>query len=89
MLQNAAYWHLLPSNSARRVKPPKTKKPKMEFFNDDECKLLIQSLTELTGNKLKYKVAILLDIFSGVRREELIGLEWYDEEKDIWGDKWI
>ena len=125
----------------RRCK--KTKKPKMEFFNDDECKLLIQSLTELTGSKLKYKVAILLDIFSGVRRGELIGLEWsdvdfknetininkstqylpengifdkdtktessnrivpipdyitktlleykewYDEQKDIWGDKWI
>lgn len=78
MLQNAVYWQLLPSNPARRVKPPKTKKPKMEFFNDDECKLLIQSLTELTGSKLKYKVAILLDIFSGVRRGELIGLEWSD-----------
>ena len=143
MLQNAVYWQLLPSNPARRVKPPKTKKPKMEFFNDDECKFLIQSLMELTGSKLKYKVAILLDIFSGVRRGELIGLEWsdvdfknetininkstqylpengifdkdtktessnrivpipdyitktlleykewYDEQKDIWGDKWI
>ena len=78
MLQNAVYWQLLPSNPARRVKPPKTKKPKMEFFNDDECKFLIQSLTELTGSKLKYKVAILLDIFSYVRRGELIGLEWSD-----------
>ena len=78
MLQNAVYWQLLPSNPARRVKPPKTKKPKMEFFNDDECKFLIQSLMELTGSKLKYKVAILLDIFSGVRRGELIGLEWSD-----------
>lgn len=78
MLQNAVYWQLLPSNPARRVKPPKTKKPKMEFFNDDECKVLIQSLMELTGSNLKYKVAILLDIFSGIRRGELIGLEWSD-----------
>lgn len=78
MLQNAVYWQLLPSNPARRVKPPKTKKPKMEFFNDDECKVLIQSLMELTGSNLKYKAAILLDIFSGVRRGELIGLEWSD-----------
>lgn len=78
MLQNAVYWQLLPSNPARRVKPPKTKKPKMEFFNDDECKFLIQSLMELTGSNLKYKVAILLDIFSGIRRGELIGLEWSD-----------
>lgn len=32
MLQNAVYWQLSPSNPARRVKPPKTKKPKMEFL---------------------------------------------------------
>lgn len=78
MLQNAVYWQLLPSNPARRVKPPKTKKPKMEFFNDYECKFLIQSLMELTGSNLKYKAAILLDIFSGIRRGELIGLKWSD-----------
>lgn len=78
MFQRAAYWQLLVSNPARRVKPPKTKKPKIEFFDDDECKLLINSLQDFTGNKSKYKVAILLDIFSGVRRRELIGLEWSD-----------
>lgn len=60
MLQNAVYWQLLPSNPARRVKPPKTKKTKMEFFNDNECKFLIQSLMELTGSKLKYTAAFFL-----------------------------
>lgn len=78
MFQRAVYWQLLVNNPARRVKPQKTKKPKIEFFDDDECKLLINSLQDFTGNKLKYKVAILLDIFSGVRRGELIGLEWSD-----------
>ena len=78
MFQRAVYWQLLVNNPARRVKPPKTKKPKIEFFDDDECKLLINSLQDFTGNKLKYKVAILLDIFSGVRRGELVGLEWSD-----------
>jgi len=78
MFQRAVYWQLLVDNPARRVKPPKTKKPKIEFFDDDECKLLINSLQDFTGNKLKYKVAILLDIFSGVRRGELVGLEWSD-----------
>ena len=78
MFQRAVYWQLLVNNPARRVKPPKTKKPKIEFFDDDECKLLINSLQDFTGSKLKYKVAILLDIFSGVRRGELVGLEWSD-----------
>ena len=78
MFQRAVYWQLLVDNPARRVKPPKTKKPKIQFFNDDECKLLINSLQDFTGNKLKYNVAILLDIFSGVRRGELVGLEWSD-----------
>lgn len=78
MFQRAVYWQLLVNNPARRVKPPKTKKPKIEFFDDDECKLLINSLQDFSGNKLKYKVAILLDIFSGVRLGELMGLEWSD-----------
>lgn len=78
MLQQAVYWQLIFSNPARRVKPPKTRKPKMKCYDDDQCRILIKALTELTGDNLKYKTAILLDLFSGLRRGELIGLEWTD-----------
>ena len=33
---------------------------------------------KLTGNDVKYKVAVLLDIFIGARLGELAGLEWSD-----------
>ena len=33
---------------------------------------------ELTEDQIKYKVAILLTLFTGVRLGELMGLEWDD-----------
>jgi integrase len=78
MLQKAVYWQLIVSNPAKRVKPPKRRKPKMKCYDDDQCRILIQALSKLTDNEIKYKTAILLDIFSGMRRGELIGLEWSD-----------
>lgn len=143
MLHKAVYWQLLFNNPCERVQPPKSKKPKRRYYDDEQCKVLLSHLNELTTEDIKYKVAILLDIFSGIRRGELIGLEWsdvdfknetininkstqylpengifdkdtktessnrivpipdyitktlleyrewYDEQKDIWGDKWI
>lgn len=35
-------------------------------------------MQKLTGNNIKYGVVILLDIFTGARLGELVGLEWND-----------
>jgi integrase len=35
-------------------------------------------LQKLKGNQIKYRTAILLDIFTGARLGELVGLEWSD-----------
>ena len=35
-------------------------------------------MDKLTGKDIKYRVAILLDIFTGARLGELVGLEWSD-----------
>ena len=78
MLQKAVYWQLLVSNPAERVQPPKTKKPKRKYYDDDQSKLLLSNLMELDENQIKYKVAIILTIFTGFRLGELMGLEWDD-----------
>ena len=78
MLHKAIYWQLIVSNPAERVQPPKAMKPKRRYYDDEQCKILLKNLTELGEEQIKYKVAIILTIFTGVRLGELMGLEWQD-----------
>ena len=78
MLQKAVYWQMIVSNPAERVQAPKTKKPKRKYYDDEQSKALISGLMELTEEQFKYKVAIILTIFTGVRLGELMGLKWND-----------
>ena len=78
MLHKAIYWQLIVSNPAERVQPPKARKPKRKYYDDEQCKILLENLTSLGEDQIKYKVAIILTIFTGVRLGELMGLEWED-----------
>ena len=78
MLHNAIYWQLIVSNPAERVQPPKTRKPKRRYYDDEQSKALVSNLMELTEDQIKYKVAIILTLFTGVRLGELMVLEWND-----------
>ena len=48
------------------------------YYYDDQSKLLLSNLMQLGENQIKYKVAIILTIFTGFRLGELMGLEWDD-----------
>ena len=78
MLHKAVYWQMIVANPAERVQPPKSRKPKRKYYDDEQTKFLISNLTELGVEQIKYKVAIILTIFTGVRLGELMGLEWQD-----------
>ncbi len=78
MLHKAVYWQLIVTNPAERVQPPKTQKPKRPCYDEEQTRILVENLEKLTGNDMKYRVAILLDIFTGARLGELAGLEWTD-----------
>ena len=78
MLHKAIYWQLIVSNPAERVQPPKAMKPKRRYYDDEQCKVLLENLTTLGEDQIKYKVAIILTVFTGVRLGELMGLEWQD-----------
>ena len=78
MLHKAVYWQVIVSNPAERVQPPKAKKPKRKYYDDDQCKILLENLEQLDEEEIKYKTAIILTIFTGVRLGELMGLEWND-----------
>lgn len=78
MLHKAVYWQLIVANPAERVQPPKARKPKRKSYDDEQTKILLENLELLSIEYTKYKVAITLTIFTGVRLGELMGLEWQD-----------
>ena len=78
MLHKAVYWQLIVANPAERVQPPKARKPKRKSYDDEQTKILLENLELLSIEDTKYKVAITLTIFTGVRLGELMGLEWQD-----------
>ena len=64
MLHKAVYWQLIANTPAERVQPPKTKKPKRRYYDNEQCKLLLENLE---NQEIKYKVAITITIFTGMR----------------------
>lgn len=78
MLHKAVYWQLIVANPAERVQAPRAKKPKRRSYDDEQTKILLENLELLSIEDTKYKVAIILTIFTGVRLGELMGLEWQD-----------
>lgn len=65
MLQNAVYWQILPYNPVARVKPPKHTKTKINYYDETDCKQLLEALT---GEDLKFQTIIILTLFTGMRK---------------------
>ena len=61
------------NNPAERVKAPKTERSDAKHFDESQTKELLKALD---SEELKYKVMVFLDIFSGLRLGELMGLNW-------------
>jgi integrase len=79
MLTNAVYWQFISENPIKRVKPPKQEKHKAKFYNEEET---VKMLSCLETEEMKYKVAVHIAIFTGMRRGEILGLEWGDIDFD-------
>jgi len=72
MLKDAVHWQLIPFNPVERIEPPKTKRPKINFY-DEQC---VRMIKLLYNEPIKYRVLIMVCIYSGLRRGENLGLEW-------------
>lgn len=71
----ALKWHYIPYNPCKEVTPPKIKQSKMNFYNEEQSKILFSLLD---NEPLQYQVATLLAITTGLRRGEILGLHWDD-----------
>lgn len=77
ILVQAVRDRLIPDNIADRnhMKAPKLEYKETNFLNDDEVRNVLELLEK---ENIKWKTAMYLLIYSGIRRGELMGLEWSD-----------
>lgn len=77
ILVQAVRDRLIPDNVADRnhMKAPKLEYKETNFLNDDEVRNVLELLEK---ENIKWKTAMYLLIYSGMRRGELMGLEWSD-----------
>lgn len=75
ILNDAVQWQIIKENPAARVKPPRVRKKKTECYDKEQTMAL---LAALDGEPLKYKAMVMLAIATGLRRGELLGMEWQD-----------
>ena len=81
-LQKAVEWQLILNNPANRVRPPKVPKKEAKHMTEEQVLAMLEALSK---EPLKYQVMIHLDLVTGMRRGELMALEWknIDTEKRI------
>lgn len=75
ILTTAVQWQFILSNPAKRVKPPKVEKKEAPHFDLKQTEYIFSIINE---EPLKYRVAVYLCIFGGLRTGELNALEWSD-----------
>ncbi len=75
ILGAAVRWQYIPYNPCDRISPPKAEAPDIAYLDDAQAKHLVELLREEPGY---YRRAALLLLLTGMRRGELLGLEWKD-----------
>lgn len=79
MLSTAVQWQIIFSNPCERVKPPKIGKPDPKYLDEEEARQLIDLLQ---NEDTQFRIMVELLMFTGLRRGELLGLEWSDIDFD-------
>lgn len=83
IMNTAVKWNIILENPCERVSPPKQTRniDDIKFFTLEECSAFLEAIDSdlAAGNiKLQHKVFFHLALFCGLRRGELIALEWSD-----------
>ena len=66
---------MLCDNPCRRIFVPKQEQEEKQIYTIEQVKILYENLK---SEPMKYQAYLLLSIYSGYRRSEMLGLEWKD-----------
>ncbi len=72
MLKHAVRWGYLKVNPAEHIERPRIEKEEIEILTPEEIRLFLDNVTP------KYKPFFLTAVLTGMRRGELLGLQWGD-----------
>lgn len=75
ILNDAVNWQNIPYNPCGRITAPKSDPPDIEYLDDLQAKQLLKLLRVEPGF---YRRAATLLLLTGLRRGEILGLEWRD-----------
>ncbi|MFV0517399.1 MAG: tyrosine-type recombinase/integrase [Aminipila sp.] len=78
----AKRWQLISSNPCEDVTLKPLRPAEADFYNREEVLILIDKIMALGVDELTYKVAVILDLFTGLRASEICGLKWQDINLD-------
>lgn len=75
ILEKAVKWGYLISNPAKKVEAPKAPRQRLCIYDEDNMSKLIAALDTAD---IKYRLMIYIAISTGLRRGEIMGLDWAD-----------
>ena len=79
ILERAVKWQIIRDNPCHRIDPPKVPKHDISCLNDEQA---VQFLDALDREPLEDRTLFTLALYTGMRRGELLGLEWEDIDFD-------
>jgi len=75
----AVKWQILLTNPAARVESPKVPRKPATCYDENDIAALLEALE---GEELKHQVLVYIALYCGLRRGEIMGLEWPDIDFD-------
>ncbi|TYO97047.1 tyrosine-type recombinase/integrase [Desulfallas thermosapovorans] len=75
----AVKWQILLTNPAARVEAPKVPRKPAACYDENDIAALLEALD---SEELKHRVLVYIALFTGLRRGEIMGLEWQDVDFD-------
>lgn len=79
IFERAVEWRIINNNPVAAVKRPKVKEREVEVYNEQEAELLFKMLEK---EPIHWRILITLALTTGLRRGELLALEWKNVDLD-------